>query len=385
MSNSSFFLDRGEVGMRYFTKADGKVYVTRATGVFDEKGQMTYADHLVSESAIDASAALTDNEYKLVDSVVTDVGRTDQGAVATFLGFKRFVPRCVQEFDGLKHKVYYYKARKSKTASRATMDLEDDAPTGSAEYKEYQIPLPLENSDWSSNIRREPTASFAAGYNVNAENAALTAEGVQTGLDLRFVNGWGSLTYRGGTVYGLRDLPTTRTVTQAGTTAINGWLDTTGTVTTATIYENIRSMVKTLNKNGVEGPYVLVLPDSFRFRMADPYKVLDNGEEISLYKKVLDRNNSGVPNILNIADIVFLTELNYTKTGGDPSYGEAYLFSISPKWFRVLNYLPMTNFTISLKGDISTKHRITRGACPLWRKDFDGNYGFVKLANPVSA
>lgn len=377
MNTDSVMMDR-ELGFRYFSKGDGKVYETVPTGVLDKDGKMTYKDVVRSESGIDASAALTSTEYKLVDSVVNDERKNPNRVTQWLLSLGANVVR----FDGMKYKTYWYKTVTGKTASRSTMDLEDDSPSTTIEIGEDGVPLPLEFADWQTNIRRDPSASTAAGMNLAAEKARISAEAVGKGLDLRQINGWGGLTYKGVTVRGIRDLPTTLTVAQAGTVGGGGWLA--SSVTTTEIYANIRSMVQMLNQNNVPGPYVLVLPESFRFRLAETFSTSVNGDEKSLWMKLLERPNTDVPNVLNISQVKLVSEMDQLKGGGTPTAGEAYLFSLDPKWFRVLNYLPMQSFTIDLKGGISTKHRIAEGVCPLWKKNSSGLYGFVKLVAPVA-
>ena len=95
--------------------------------------------------------------------------------------------------------------------------------------------------------------------------------------------------------------------------------------------------------------------------------------------KILESPGNGVPNVLGISQIKLVDQMDELKGGGTPTTGEAYLLSLSPQYFRVLNYLPMQSFTIDLKGSIATKHRVAEGICPLFKKNIDGNYGIVKL------
>ena len=371
-------MDR-DVGFRYFVKEDGKVYETVATGVLDANGKMTYADRICSESGIDARGALTLTEFKLVDETISD----ESNSTPRFTNWLRGLGnRVVKRIDGMKHYAYYYQRQKHVTSSAITMDLENDAPDGaSGEWEEDGVPLPFEFADWTSSIRRDAAASAAAGYDKMLEKARWTAEGVGRGLDLRNINGWDGLTYRGLTVYGFRDVPATLKVNQSGTLADGGWLD--EAVTPAMIYSDIVLMVKAMNVKKIPGPYVLLIPESFRFRMAEPFFQNSlTGMTQSLYQKIMEGDKSGVPNVLNISEIKFVPEFDQLNGGGAPTVGEAYLLSLDPRWFNVLNYMPMTNFVIDLKGTISTKHRIVEGTCPLFRKDYAGDYGIVKLDVP---
>lgn len=378
MSKSqSFSLDR-DLGGRWFAKEDGKLYETVATGVLDANGKMTYKDQLVSESQIDARAALTATEYKKVDEVVTDV-RNQANRFAKWL---LSLATNVVSFDGLNHKTYWYNRLTGNTSSRSTMDLEDDAPGTSISTEEDGVPLPLEFADWTSNIRRDPTASMALGWDYAAEKARFAAESVGVGQDLRQINGWGGLTYRGVTVYGYRDLPVTMTVAQAGTQVGGGWLS--PSVTPAQIYADITSMVKLMNAAKIPGPYVLTLPESFRFRLGETFSTDMNGNDKSLWMKILEKPSADIPNVLGIAQVKLVPQMDRTFTGGVPACGEAYLQSLDPKYFRVLNYMPMQSFTIALKGTIATKHRVVEGVCPLFKKDTNGVYGMVKLVQSAS-
>lgn len=372
-------MSRNGLGRRFFTKADGKVYQTVATGVLNANGQMTYRDQLVSESAIDACAALTATEYKMVDEVVSDE-RENPDRFSTWL--RGLGANIVKSFDGMKTKTYWYNRKTGNTVSRSTMDLEDDAPNTTFETEEDGVCLPLEFGDWQSNVREDPTASALSGIDVAAEKAAACANGVATGLDLRQINGWGGMTYRSVPVYGFRDVPTTLSVTQAGTVGGGGWLS--SDVTTTQIYNNVVSMVRLLNAAKVYGPYVLMVPESFRLRLAETFSTTVNGDEKSLWTKLLEKPDANIPNVLNIAAIKTVKELDETKGGGTPTAGEAYLLPLNPRYFRVLNYLPMTSFTIDLKGGIATKHRVVEGLCPLFKKNSDGIYSIVKLAAPAS-
>jgi len=138
-----------------------------------------------------------------------------------------------------------------------------------------------------------------------------------------------------------------------------------------------------LNQNKVAGPYALILPESFRFRLAETFSTSLNGDEKSLWMKLLEKPNADIPNVLDITQVKLVPEMDQTKGGGTPTAGEAYVTSLNPKWFRVLNYLPMQSFTIDLKGMISTKHRVAEGVCPLFKKNAAGTYGIVKLTAPA--
>jgi hypothetical protein len=120
---NSFTLDRA-LGRRYFTKEDGKVYLTLPTGQVDEGGKPVYEDKVVSESGIDASAALTVTEYKKVDTVVTETRNALERFTTWMLGLTGVVDR----FDGMTRMQYFYQRRTGNTSSRMTMNLEDDAP-----------------------------------------------------------------------------------------------------------------------------------------------------------------------------------------------------------------------------------------------------------------
>lgn len=373
-------LDRDSLGFRYFSKDDGCLYETVPTGVYDSEGKMVYEDSLVSESGLDVRSALTLKEYKLVDDVVNDE-RDNPNRVTSWL---RSLSKNVKKFDGMNFKTYWYDTITGATSSRSTMDLEDDAPGTTVSVSQDGVPLPLEFADWQSNIRRDPSASTAAGLDVSARKAGFAATAVANGLDLRQINGWGKLTYNGVTVYGFRDVPANVTVSQTGETGEGGWLDP-DVATVKNIYADIVNMVKALNTKKIPGPYILMLPDSFRFRLAETYETSTNGVEKSLWMKLLERPSANIPNVLNIQDIKLIPELDETKGGGSPSEGEAYLLSLDPKCFRVLSYLPMQSFTIGLKGGISTKHRVAEGVCPLFKKNANGIYGICKLTKPKTA
>ena len=382
MKNDTFSLDRN-FGGRWFAKEDGKVYETIPTGVLNAEGRMTYEDRLVSESRIDAQAALTATEYKKIDEVVTDTRMETNRFTAWLLSLTKNVIR----FNGMNHKTFWYNRATGQTSSRSTMDLEDDAPGTSIATTEDGVCLPLEFADWQSNIRRDATASQSLGWDVNAEKARMAAESVAKGLDLRQINGWGGLSYRGVTVRGFRDVNDGATdplhVHQAGTIALGGWLDKTN-VTPAMIYADIVSMVRMLGLKKIPGPYVLVMPESLRFRLSETYSTTVNGATTSLWMKILEKPSAEIPNVLNITEIKLVPQMDETKGGGTPAAAEAYVLSLDPRYFRVLNYLPMQSFTIDLKGGISTKHRVTEGVCPLFKKDSAGYLGIVELEAPAT-
>lgn len=369
-----------DLGSRCFVKPDGNLYVTVPTGLYGEDGNPTYVDKMVSSNQLDAQGALTATEYREVDEVVTEeANNPDRLSV----WMRNLGDRVVKTFDGMSNKVYWYRRAIGKTVSRSTMDLEDDAPQGTLAYEEDGVPLPLEFADWLTNIRRDPTASRTIGRDVAAEKALLATQGVAVGNDLRQLNGWDGLTYRGMSVYGWRDVPTGLSVVQSGVANGGGWLN--EAVTPANIYSDICKMVKLANTNKIEGPFALLLPDFLRFRFAEIYSTSVNNVEKTLWQKLQERPAVDVPNILDLQVIKFVKEMNETKGGGTPTVGEAYLTSLNPKWFRTLYYLPMQSFTIDLKGMISTKHRIVEGVCPLFKKDGNGTYGVVKLAAPTGS
>jgi len=372
-----FTLERA-MGTRCFTKADGKVWETQPTGKLGPDGKPEYADVLMSDSRMDARAALSIDEYKKVDTVVTEV-RNDPERISTWM---RGLP-VVVSFDGLSNKMFYYARKTSEGSSRVTMDMEDDAPGTSIKTERAGVPLPLEFASWNSSIRTDATASKNSGMDVIAEKAQACAEAVAKGLDLRQVNGWGSLTYNGYTVYGFRDVPTNLSVTQAGNTGTTGWLDS-DAVSTTEIYKNIVSMVQLLDAAKVPGPYALLLPKSFRHRLAETYSSTITGVEKNLWTKLLESPANGVPNVLGISSIYLAPELDVKKGGDAPTVGEAYLVSLSPKYFRVLNYMAMASYTMDLKSSIMTKHNVFEGLCPLFKTDYNGNYGIVKLDVPAT-
>ena len=371
---SNVLLNR-ELGNRYFTKGDGVVYLCLPTGKVGADGKPEYADKVISNSGIDAQAALSITEYKKIDSVITDT----RNAEDRFSAWMRSLTGNVETFNGLDCMEFYYHRKTGDTVSRMGMNLEDDAPGTSFRVEEDGVPLPLEYADWQTGIRRDSVTSAQINMDVAAEKARMAGESVATGLDLRQINGWGGLTHRGMVVYGFRDVPTTLTVPQAGTGA--GWLNPSTSI--SQIYADIKAMVKLMDAAKIPGPYVLVLPMEFRHRLAETYSTTLNGEEKSLWMKILEKPSANIPNVLNIAQIKLVTQMDELKGGGAPTVGEAYLLSLSPKYFRVLNYLPMQSFTIDLKGTIATKHRVAEGLCPLFKKDIDGKHGIVKLTAPA--
>lgn len=364
---NSFTLDRA-VGRRFFTKGDNKVYLTLPTGQVDEAGKPMYEDRIVSESGIDASAALTVTEYKKVDTVITDT-RSAMDRFTTWL----LSLGVTDTFDGLSRMTYWYQRRTGNTSSRMTMNLEDDAPGTTISVEEAGVALPLEFADWTTSIRSDPAASANVGWDVAAMKAAASADAVAMGNDLRQINGWGSLTYKGATVYGFRDVPTDLSVHPTA-----AWLS---AATAAQIYADIKSMVKVADAAKIPGPFVLILPKSFRYRMAETFSTNSvTSEEKSLFMKIMENPGNGVPNVLGISQIKFVEQMDEAKgTGAAPAASEAFLLSLSPKYFRMLNYLPMQSFTIDLKGSLATKHRVAEGACPLFKVDMAGHYGIVKL------
>lgn len=364
---SNVLIERA-LGRRYFSKGDGKVYLTLPTGQVDGQGKKIYEDRVVSESGIDASAALTVQEYRKVDTVVTDAAK----AVDRFTAWMLSLSGCVDIVDGLKYMTYWYQRRTGNTSSRMTMNLEDDAPGTTISTEEDGVPMPLEFADWNTSIRADPVASAAVGFDVAAQKASAAAEAIATGLDLRQVNGWGSLTHKGVTVYGFRDVPATLTRAQTA-----NWL--TSSTTTTQIYNDIKAMVMLADAAKIPGPYVLLLPRSFRHRLAETFSTATNGDEKSLWMKILEAPGNGVPNVLGISQIKLVDQMDELGGGAAPTIGEAYLLSLSPQYFRVLNYLPMQSFTMDLKGSIATKHRVAEGVCPLFKKNIAGNYGIVKL------
>jgi hypothetical protein len=372
MSNST--LER-TLGRRFFTKGDGKVYLTLPTGKVGEDGKPVYEDRVMSDSAIDASAALTVTEYKQVDTVVTEIAKTAERFTAWMLS----LTGCVDRFDGLKRMTYWYQRRTGNTSSRMTMNLEDDAPGTTISTEEDGVPLPLEFADWSTSIRSDPVASASAGEDVAAQKAAGTADAVATGLDLRQLNGWGGLTYHGVTVYGWRDVPTNLTVAQK----TGGWLS--DAVSVTDIYNDIVKMVNLADAAKIPGPFVLMTSRNMRKKLAQPYSVTANGVVTTLWDQIMGmgRVGAGAPSVLDISQIKLVPQMDELKGGGTPTVGEAYLTSLSAKYFRVLSYLPMQSFTMDLKGAIATKHRMAEGVCPLFKKDWSGNYGVVKLVAPA--
>jgi len=369
---------RDGLGFRYFAK-DGKVYTTEPTGVLDSEGKMTYKDVLQSANRIDAACALAITEYKLVDDAV----ESEADLASRIVSWMRTLTGNVKKFDGMKHKMFWYNRKTGNTSSRTTMDLEDDAPGTTVAITQDGVPLPLEFADWKSNVRRDPTASLSAGYDVSAEKAAFAAGSVAKGLDQRQLNGWGKLAYNNKAVYGFRDVPTTTTVAQLGETGDLGWMD--PEYTTVQIYDDIVNMVRALQLTKVPMPYILMVPEQLKFRLAEPYHTNTvTGAEKSLYLKILESPGNGVPNILGIQEIKLLPEMDELVGGTAATQGEAFVLSLDPKYFRVLDYLTMQSFTMDLKSTISQKHRVVEGVCPLFKTDIRGNYGICKLTLPTS-
>ena len=374
------FLERN-LGGRYFRKEDGCLYETVFSG-FNKDGKKIYRDNKLSTSNLDVRNALTLTEYKHIDSVVTEV-RNNTDRFTTWL---RSLTGNVVTLDGMNTLTYYYRRQTAESTSRSTLFLEDDSPSATnIELSEDGVVLPLEFGDWTSNIRMDPSASYASGIDLLAEKARATAEGVARGLDYRQINGWNGLTYKGAKVFGFRDLPYTsaNTIGQLSTAANDdGWISTS---TPTQIYKTICNMVRYFENHNIPGPFVLVAPSNLRYRFAETFSTNSvTSVEKSLWQKILETPASGVPNILNLSQIKFVDELNFTANGGTPTAGEAYMFSLSPQYFRVMNYLPMQDFTIDLKGTIASKHRIAEGICPLFKKNAQGFYGIVKLGATVA-
>ena len=78
-------------------------------------------------------------------------------------------------------------------------------------------------------------------------------------------------------------------------------------------------MVTLLNQNKVAGPYALILPESFRFRLAETFSTNLNGDEKSLWMKLLEKPNAEIPNVLDITQVKLVPEMDQTKDGGTPT------------------------------------------------------------------
>lgn len=394
MKDTIFFKREGNVGIRAFKK-DGKLFHTVPTGVYDDKGEMTYKDELISDSLFDARGALSLEEYKHIDSVITSV-QTEGDSITTWM---KGLSGNVVTLDGLTTMTYYYRIRNNKTVSKASMGLEDDAPSGAVEFSEDGVCLPIEFSDWTYHLRIDGARSYALGRDVAAEDARLAADGVWSGLNYRNANGWGGLKFHGLPVWGFRDM---YNFSSSGKALYNkvtrkAWTANWYTATTAQIFADIASMLSSLNSLNIPGPYTLVVADNLRSKFAEPYYelVTVSGQQVvnsvsgvkSLYQKVLGDNSGGVPNVLNISGIRFEPQFSRLPNGtaitssNASSACVAMLISTNPKYFQVLNYLPLQSFTMDLKGTIATKHRVAAGICPLFRHDWNDNYGAVVLAS----
>jgi len=386
MTNSDIMMDR-VLGGRYFSKiVDGQLCLCQSvpTGVYDAKGKMTFKDKVVSRDQLIARAAFTDVEYRTIDAVVTQAAARPTSIVNRLLS----IADCRRVVDGMSTMTYEYKIEKDiKGVARVTMKLEDDVSGATIDYDEDGVPLPFIFSDFLTNIREDATASKSSGMDTIAQKAQLASKTVAEAQELCVVNGYGGdsttgFQYRGFKAFGLRNLPYSFISTTPNWNDPAAW----GAETRARgIFNAIKEAMKTLATNHIPGPFVLIVPESYKFIFMDDYfrSEFDNSSQ-SLYMRILETPRPGVPNELDIQAIWFEGHLDTIQnaTGAvipNDQNTEAYIMSLSPEYFNALSTLPPTTFTIDLKGTVATKHRIASGFTPLWRRNAKGKRGVFRF------
>ncbi len=291
-----------------------------------------------------ASATLTKDDWKLLDSAVTSAARPRLRAVSDLRSrnLEFVIP------NGMGKTVLETQAMSDISDAAITMDGLEESQGDRPIVDLTNMPLPIIHKDFSYSLRQIQT-SRNGQMPLDTTTASLAAQKVAETAEKLLIGSLSTFTFGGGTLYGYTNFPqrTTQTITSP---AASGWLAQT---TVAEVLAMIQASIQAYHF----GPYMLYYGPAWSQFMNNEYKATSEDT-------LADR----LRRIDNLEDVRMLDHL---------SGYDLVLVQMTPDVIREVVGSEITTVQWETQGGFKVNFKVMAILCPQLRSDINSRTGIV--------
>jgi len=254
--------------------------------------------------------------------------------------------------DGLGTTVLQYEKESDMSAAELNMDATTTGSEDRATYEIASLPLPVTHKSFRLNIR-VLNASRKLGQAMDTTNVAIAMRKVAELIEDVTVNGSGTFTYGGGSLYGMANFPSRNQVTLAA-----NWDD--SAKTGAMILDDVIDMKQASLDDRHYGPWGLYVPTNYEAKLDEDFKA---NSDLTIRQRLEQVNNIEFVQVADklTADNVLLVEL-------------------MPETMRMVVGLQPQVVEWESHGGLQSHFKVISIMVPQPRADKDGRCGIVHLA-----
>lgn len=311
-----------------------------------EKGVLVPTSLFVGNAT---TGTLTKDEWKALDGSIRTIAHRRMRLVELLRSSGCVIPIS----NGLGTTVFEWESMSDLSGASLSMDGLPQDQVDRLIYKLESIPLPIISKNWRVNLRHL-SASRNRGQPLSTNLASECARVIADYTENMFINGTGSFTYGGGTLYGLTDYPGRTTGTLSGDWAASG-------VSGGDILADVQAMVAAADAQFHYGPYIMMIPQRYNTKMTSDYRTTV-GDNRTIEERLLA--------LKRIKEIVYT---DFFGTGAT----DVVLFEPNKETVAVVEGLPLTDYFYQSLGGWVDEHKVATITVPLIREDLNGQCGIV--------
>lgn len=309
--------------------------------VANEKGEIVPKAVPVGNAT---NGTLTKDEWQQMDARVIQVARRR-------LRFVQMLESagCVINLDGLGVTEFEWQTMSRTGNPIMSMDGLKRGNTDKVVYGLESIPIPIISDYWNLNLRFLET-SRRKGQPMDTTLAGQSALAVADYTENMFINGTGSFSVGGKTLYGLFDTPVALTDTYSV-----AWDNV--SATGQNILDDVNKAIKKAQDAHHYGPFTLLLPQKYQAKLGNDFKA--NGDK-TIKQRIMELDS--------------ISGIEYTEFVTTDKWA---LLEFNVENIAVVSGMGMTNFQQQLLGGWSTDYMVATIKVPLFRADAENQTGLV--------
>lgn len=324
--------------LRPWIGKDGRTYVAK-----NEAGKR------ISVPTMNAHATLRKDEWKLLDESIIMASKERLRIVADLrgAGLTFNIP------NGMSKTVLETETVSDITPATISMDPARQSEGDRPEYDLKNLPLPVIHKDFYFNAR-QIAVSRNSGASIDTTTAQLAARRVSEEAEKLVLGVGASMTYGGGTIYGLTNFPQAITTVNLTDPTASGW-------TPKTLLTEILAMRQASENAFHFGPWVLYFSHAWDQYLDDDYS--DAKGDNTVRQRI-----AAISGINDVRTLDFLTGF------------KAILVQMTSDVIRLVVGMEITTVQWETLGGMRLNFKVMAILVPQLRSDFNGNTGIVYAA-----
>ena len=252
--------------------------------------------------------------------------------------------------NGLGKTVMMYEDVSDLSDADFSMDAESQRDNDRVEYSQKYLPLPIYFKGWHINARVLEASRSGGGESLDSTQTAYAGRKVGELMESHLLNGTGTYTAEGGTIYGLTDQPSRNTFAMP-----HDW----ASAAPMQVVDDVLTMMDKLHADWFYGPYVLFV--------SGDCEAWFNSDYSSHYSKTLHMR---LKEIVGVQDVVYCPFLNKTI-----STAQGLLVQTTPDVVQLVDALPLQNLQWVENGSLRMNFKAMAMTIPLVRATQAGRSG----------